>query len=52
MTLLEQLWTSFGGQPADARAAEIVGVGALPSVFAVSDLAAASVRVAALPRDG
>ena len=41
-------WTAIGGEPAALAALGFAGEGALPSTFAVSDLAAATVGVAAL----
>ncbi|MEA2737096.1 MAG: hypothetical protein QOH05_403 [Acetobacteraceae bacterium] len=48
MELLNTLWTALGGQPDDVRDAAIMGEGDLPSVFAVTDLAAASIGAASL----
>ena len=46
-SLLRDIWAALGG-PADALAnMELTGAGDLPSVFAVTDLAAASVGAAA-----
>lgn len=42
------LWSALGGTPALSESVEVTGQGSLPSVFAVSDLAAASVATAGL----
>ncbi len=44
--LLGSIWAAAGGAPAQLAAVEVHGIGALPSVFAVTDLAAASVAAA------
>lgn len=41
------IWDALGGSPHAADAVSVVGHGSLPSVFAVSDLATASVSAAA-----
>ena len=46
--LLRDVWAAVGGDPARAGAAAQSGAGALPSVFGVSDLAAASIAAAGL----
>ncbi len=48
--LFEAIWDALGGRPEAAESLSIVGSGrgSLPSVFAVSDLAAASVAAAAV----
>ncbi len=48
LSLLRDLWTSLGGQPGETRHADIGGTGHLASVFAVADLAAASIGTAML----
>ena len=45
---LRQIWHALGGQPAHLAHLTFTGSGALPSVFAVTDLAAASVGAASL----
>jgi crotonobetainyl-CoA:carnitine CoA-transferase CaiB-like acyl-CoA transferase len=45
---LRDMWTSLGGQPEDTRAVSITEGGNLPSVFAVTQFASASVGAAAL----
>lgn len=45
---LAQLWSEFGGASEHVSALSVEGSGSLPSVFAVSDLAVASVGVAGL----
>ncbi len=47
-SLVEAIWTSIGGQKAAASALSFIGDGDLSSAYAVSDLAAASIGVAAL----
>jgi len=42
------IWSALGGDPAGADQVRMTGQGALPSAFAVSDLAAASVAAAGL----
>ena len=46
--LMRAAWTAIGGPPAALAAVRLTGDGGLPSTFAVSDLAAATVAVAAL----
>ncbi len=46
--LTRAAWVAVGGEPAALAALRFVGDGALPSTFAVSDLAAATVAAAAL----
>lgn len=46
--LLEDIWQAAGGAPPQTGALRFTGRGSLPSVFAVSDLAAASIGAAAL----
>jgi len=46
--LTGQAWRSLGGNPADAATVAFTGDGALPAVFAVTDLAGAAVATAAL----
>lgn len=48
MQLLSETWASLGGARSDLDAIQIVNRGSLPSVYRVSDLAAASVGCAAL----
>jgi crotonobetainyl-CoA:carnitine CoA-transferase CaiB-like acyl-CoA transferase len=48
LALLETIWTSLGGRRDEARQVEFAAQGALPSVFPVSDLAAASTAAAGL----
>ncbi|RCK42474.1 CAIB/BAIF family CoA transferase [Thalassospira profundimaris] len=45
---MREIWTAAGGDPAMTIAISQTGSGALPSVFAVSDLAASSVACAGL----
>jgi hypothetical protein len=45
---LSAIWTSLGGAPDWLARLQILGEGALPSVFAVTDLAAASVGAVCL----
>ncbi len=45
---LSLIWTALGGGPAWPQRAQFSGAGGLPSVFAVSDLAGASVGAACL----
>ncbi len=45
---LHAIWLAVGGEPAAMSGVEVAGEGDLPSVFAVSDLAAASIGAAAL----
>jgi crotonobetainyl-CoA:carnitine CoA-transferase CaiB-like acyl-CoA transferase len=47
-TMISELWDALGGRLEMSGTAEIVGHGALPSVFAVSDFAAAVVATAGL----
>lgn len=47
-TLLTRLWSDIGGAPDDVRKAAFTGAGVLPSVFAVTDFAAASIAAAGL----
>ena len=47
-TFLSDIWTSLGGDAGSLFAVTMTGEGALPSAFAVSDLAAASVAAAGL----
>jgi CoA-transferase family III len=47
-TFLSDIWTSLGGDTGLLSAVTMTGEGALPSAFAVSDLAAASVAAAGL----
>jgi hypothetical protein len=47
-TMISELWDALGGRLEMSGTAEIVGHGALPSVFAVSDFAAAAVVTAGL----
>ena len=47
-SLLAAIWTGAGGAPSAAAQVEQSGAGALPSVFAVTDLAAASIGAAGL----
>lgn len=47
-TLLTRFWSDIGGAPDDARAVAFTGAGALPSVFAVTEFAAAAVAAAGL----
>ncbi len=46
--LLSQFWTGLGGAANDTRHVGFTGSGALPSVFAVTDLAAAAIGAAGL----
>jgi CoA-transferase family III len=48
MSIARELWTGIGGESDFLNNLEITGSGDLPSVFAVSDLAAASIGVAGL----
>ena len=48
MDLLQEIWGAIGGTPSEDPTIEMAGAGSLPSVFAVSDLAAASVGAASL----
>jgi hypothetical protein len=48
MKLLDEIWSSLDGSAATADAVTWIGSGSLPSVFAVSDLAAASIATAGL----
>ena len=45
---LREIWTSLGGEPARMRDVSFTGSGDLPSVFAVSDLAAGAIAAAGL----
>jgi len=47
-SLLAEIWPALGGASADLASVRFVGAGRLPSAFAVTDLAAASVATAAL----
>jgi crotonobetainyl-CoA:carnitine CoA-transferase CaiB-like acyl-CoA transferase len=47
-TMISALWSALGGTPEMTERVEITAQGALPSVFAVSDFAAASVAAAGL----
>ena len=47
-SLLAEIWPALGGASADRASVRFVGAGRLPSAFAVTDLAAASVATAAL----
>jgi hypothetical protein len=47
-TLVSDVWSAVGGEPECAGAVEPTGDGALASVFATSDLAAASIAAAGL----
>ena len=47
-TFLREIWTSLGGEPAWTREVSFTGSGDLPSVFAVSDLAAGAIAAAGL----
>jgi hypothetical protein len=47
-TFLREIWTTLGGEPARTRDVSIIGTGDLPSVFAVSDLAAGAIAAAGL----
>ncbi len=49
--LSAQMWAALGGDPARLGRLRLVGEGALPGAFAVSDFAAASVACAALAAD-
>ena len=46
--VLSSIWAALGGAPEWLRVTQIAGIGDLPSVFAVTDLAAASVGAACL----
>jgi len=46
-SLLDEIWTALGGDAGKRPDIEFVGDGALPSAFAVSDLASASIAAAA-----
>ncbi|MCO6407661.1 CoA transferase [Hoeflea alexandrii] len=46
--MISELWDALGGKPGMSGTAEIVGRGALPSAFAVSDFAAAAVASAGM----
>lgn len=46
--MISELWAALGGSPEASGCVEIVGRGSLPSVFAVSDFATASVATAGL----
>lgn len=46
MDLLQDIWTAIGGAPGAAREIEVIGSGNLPSVFAVTELATASLAAA------
>lgn len=46
--MISELWDALGGKPGMSGTVEIVGRGALPSVFAVSDFAAAAVASAGM----
>lgn len=46
--MISELWDALGGKPGMSGTVKIVGRGALPSVFAVSDFAAAAVAAAGL----
>lgn len=46
--MLRQIWSGLDGDPALAARAAVTGEGALPSVFATTDLAAASIAAAGL----
>jgi hypothetical protein len=48
MSIARELWTGIGGEADFLNNLEITGSGDLPSVFAVSDVAAASIGVAGL----
>jgi hypothetical protein len=45
---LHTIWAALGGAPADLGSVRFIGEGDLPSVFAVSDLAAGSIAAATL----
>ncbi len=47
-TAIASIWAACGGAPASLAGLQVTGAGDLPSVFAVSDLAAATVGVAGL----
>ncbi|WP_375588149.1 CoA transferase [Hoeflea alexandrii] len=46
--MISELWDALGGKPGMSGTVEIVGRGALPSAFAVSDFAAAAVASAGM----
>ncbi|GHE57787.1 coa transferase caib/baif family protein [Camelimonas fluminis] len=48
MPMTEEIWSALGGQPLTSGRLTFTGAGELPSAFAVSDLAAASVAAAGL----
>src|SRR5262245_3339984 len=47
-SLATSMWLSCGGEPSAVDQLQFVGVGGLPSIYAVTDLASASIAVAAL----
>ncbi len=49
--MLAEIWRALGGAPRSIDKINFVGEGDLPSIFAVSDLAAASIGAAALAAD-
>jgi len=47
-TMIYGLWSALGGRPDQVERVEVAGEGSLPSIFAVSDFAAAAIATAGL----